>query len=188
MLWIYLHVMPITYNQIIRHISRKLSSKWWLSIKWIYKNNHTKCILNENIYGTEMNIWVQFCKLKSRRKVAYNCSASIRSLNMTGNYDVSFSPWLTVREIYFDSKESVTCDTLTHWSRVKMATISQTMFSNAFSRMKMSEFRLKCHWSLFLSLLTHIYVTRPQWVNGIQTKFAEALQPVDPQKFHHWFR
>ena len=85
---------------------------------------------------------------------------------------------------------------LTHWGRDKMAAIFQTIFSNAFSWMKMYEFRLKFHWSLFLrvqltisqywfrynqyspvgskplsepmmvSLPTHICVTRPQWVNA----------------------
>ena len=39
---------------------------------------------------------------------------------------------------------------LTHWGRDKMDTISQTIFSNAFSWMKIFEFWLKFHWSLFL--------------------------------------
>ena len=38
---------------------------------------------------------------------------------------------------------------LTHWGRDKMAVISKTTFSNAFSWMKMFEFRLKFLWSLF---------------------------------------
>ena len=38
----------------------------------------------------------------------------------------------------------------THWGRDKIATISQTTVSNVFSWMKMYEFRLKFHWSLFL--------------------------------------
>ena len=76
----------------------------------------------------------------------------------------------------------------------QMATIFQTTFSNAFSWMKMYEFWLKFHWSLFprvrlsifqhwvqimawrrpgdkplsepmmVRLLTHICITRPQWV------------------------
>ena len=37
----------------------------------------------------------------------------------------------------------------THWGRDKMAAISQTTFSDAFSWMKMYEFRLRFHWSLF---------------------------------------
>ena len=85
---------------------------------------------------------------------------------------------------------------LTHWGRDKMVDISQTTFSYEFSWMKMYEFRLKFHWSLFLRdpinnipslvqimawrrpgdkplsepmmvrLPTHIYVTRPQWVKS----------------------
>ena len=39
---------------------------------------------------------------------------------------------------------------LTHWGWDKMAAIFQTTFSNVFSWMKMFEFRLKFHWSLFL--------------------------------------
>ena len=39
---------------------------------------------------------------------------------------------------------------LTHWGRDKMDDISQTTLSNAFLWMKMLEFRLIFHWSLFL--------------------------------------
>ena len=39
---------------------------------------------------------------------------------------------------------------LTHWGRYKMAAISQTTLSNVFSWMKMFEFQLQFHWSLFL--------------------------------------
>ena len=39
---------------------------------------------------------------------------------------------------------------LTHWGRDKMAAVSQTTLSNAFSWTKMLEFRLRFHWSLFL--------------------------------------
>ena len=38
---------------------------------------------------------------------------------------------------------------LTHWGRDKMAAFSQTTLSNTFSWMKILEFRLKFHWSLF---------------------------------------
>ena len=40
--------------------------------------------------------------------------------------------------------------TLTHWGRDQIDAIFQTTFSNAFSWMKMCEFRLRFHWSLFL--------------------------------------
>ena len=88
---------------------------------------------------------------------------------------------------------------LTHWGRDKMAAMYHTAFSNAFSWMKMFKFRLRFHWSFFLkgpinnipalvqimawrrpgdkplpepmmvNLLTHICVTRPQWVNKTTT-------------------
>ena len=54
------------------------------------------------------------------------------------------------------------CQSLTHWDRDKMATILKTILSNAFSWMKMYEFRLEFHWSMFL---------RVQWTI-----------------FQHWFR
>ena len=41
---------------------------------------------------------------------------------------------------------------LTHWGWDKMAAISQTTFSNAFSWMKMHEFRWTFHWNLYLSV------------------------------------
>ena len=83
-------------------------------------------------------------------------------------------------------------DELTHWGRDKMAAVSQTTLSNAFSWMKMLEFRLRFKFvpkgpinnipalvqimawrrsgdkplsePMMASLLTHICVTRPQWV------------------------
>ena len=39
---------------------------------------------------------------------------------------------------------------VTHWGREKMAAISQTTLPNAFSWMKILEFWLNFHWSLFL--------------------------------------
>ena len=46
---------------------------------------------------------------------------------------------------------------LTHWGRDKIAAVSQTTFSNAFSWMKMFEIRLRFHWSLFLRVQLTIF-------------------------------
>ena len=46
---------------------------------------------------------------------------------------------------------------LTHWGRDKMDAISQTTLSNAFLRMKMLEFWLKFHWSLFLRVQLTVF-------------------------------
>ena len=49
------------------------------------------------------------------------------------------------------------CNFLTHWVRDKMADISKTTFSNAFSWMKPHELLLRFHWILFLSLILTIF-------------------------------
>ena len=49
---------------------------------------------------------------------------------------------------------------LTHWGWDKMAAIFQTTFSNGFSWMKMYEFRLTFHWSLFLGVQLTIFQHR----------------------------
>ena len=46
---------------------------------------------------------------------------------------------------------------LTHWGRDKIDAILQTAFLNAISWMKMFEFRLKFHWSLFLKVQLTIF-------------------------------
>ena len=53
-------------------------------------------------------------------------------------------------ECYCQVVEHVHAVMLTHWGRNKMAAIFQTKLSNAFSLMRMLEFRLRFHWSLFL--------------------------------------
>ena len=60
-------------------------------------------------------------------------------------------------------------DLLTHWGRDEMNNISQTTFSNVFSSMKMFEFRLKSHWSMFprvqLIIFQHWF---RQWLGAVQ--------------------
>ena len=54
--------------------------------------------------------------------------------------------------MYFHTKKELSPldKVLTHWSRDKIATIFQMAYSNAFCWMKMYEFPLIFHWSLFL--------------------------------------
>ena len=54
----------------------------------------------------------------------------------------------------------------THWGRDKMAATSQTTLSNAFSWMKMLEFWLKCHWSLFIRVQLTIFQHWFRWWLG----------------------
>ena len=80
------------------------------------------------------------------------------SINHSGasRYDLDFSNWLSC------VPPPVWCQTngLTHWGRDKMATISQTVFSDTFLRMKSFVFWLKFHLSLLLRvqlMITHYW-------------------------------
>ena len=55
---------------------------------------------------------------------------------------------------------------LTHWGRDKVGAISQTTFSSTFSWMKMFEFRLEFHWSLFLRVQFTIFQHWFRWWLG----------------------
>ena len=57
---------------------------------------------------------------------------------------------------------------LTHWGRDKMAAVSQTTLSNAFSWVKMLEFRLRYHWSLFLRVQLTFHHWFRQWLGAGQ--------------------
>ena len=57
-------------------------------------------------------------------------------------------------------------DGLTHWGRDKMDGISQATLSSTFSWLKMSEFRLKFHWSLFLRVQLTIFQHCFRWWLG----------------------
>ena len=60
--------------------------------------------------------------------------------------------WRHMALVGHNKRQAIACtnDDLTHWGRDKMAIILMTTFSNAFSWMKMYEFRLRFHWNLFL--------------------------------------
>ena len=53
--------------------------------------------------------------------------------------------------------KSISLSKLTHWGRDKMAAISRTIFSNAFSWTEIYGFRLRFHWSLLLMLQLTIF-------------------------------
>ena len=93
----------------------------------------------------------------------------------------------------FDFKwRHIWSNSLKHWGLAKMADIFQTTFLKALYWMKMYKFRLRFHGSLFLGvpagdkplsepmmicLLTHICVTRPQWVKDCDVlQLLSAIQ------------
>ena len=65
-------------------------------------------------------------------------------------YRAHYDVIVIIRKDVFERAKPSTGTCLTHWGRDKMAAFSQMTFSNAFSSLKMFEFRLQFHWSLFL--------------------------------------
>ena len=65
---------------------------------------------------------------------------------------------------------------LTHWGRDKMAAILQTTLSSAFSWMKIFQFRLKFHWSLFIWVqLTTFQHWFRYLINGLAPTRRQAI-------------
>ena len=92
----------------------------------------------------------------SATKSFRNCAQSMVN-HMVHHNDVTWGLWYpTLLELncFFNWLFRLT---LTQWGRDKMSAVLQTTFSNAFSWMKMHEFRLIFHWSLFLRFKLTIF-------------------------------
>ena len=82
----------------------------------------------------------------------------IHTYNTSAAFTHYLSSWLAQYQSMWSSYSMQMCyGMLTHWGRDKMATVSQTTLSNAFSWMKMLEFLLRFHWSLFLWIQLTIF-------------------------------
>ena len=77
--------------------------------------------------------------------------------------------------IYFSDIMFSTVYGLTHWGRDKMAAISQTTLSNAFSWMRMLEFWLKFHWSKCLGVHLTIFQHWFRWWLGADQATSHYL-------------
>ena len=167
------------------HLGTKLCGNWIKTWKIYLKNLHWKfCLWDDVVIGMTWEIHHN------------NINSSCAQKHLISGYIICH----TLGHTYHG---------LTHWSRDKMAAISQTTFSNAFSWLKMFEYWWNFHWCfpkgpinnipalvqimawrldgakpifepMMFFLLTHIRVTRPQWVNGIH--YQEIHPPVRDSK------
>ena len=129
-------------KQFQMHFQKKTMSTIW----YLYPKDHSSVggsiILNLTLYWSAMNFFLNllshtiWCHLVKR--CLLNITDGLR--NCIENRCI-----FAVITVASDGLAP-----LTHWGRDKMAAVSQTTLSNAFSFMKMSEFRLRFHWSLFL--------------------------------------
>ena len=120
------------------------------SRRFMFSQNGWQIISPFRSFCLNRNTWISFCLLNSGKDLKHNVSNGwVKCLqNKQARVIVESShgqpPW------HIAPSDQMLSYALTHWSRDKMAAISQTMSSNAFSWMKMYEFRLIFHWRLFL--------------------------------------
>ena len=85
------------------------------------------------------------------------------------SFKLKTNGWTRIRYIAPPKHRNWSITILTHWGRDEMNNISQTTFSNVFSSMKMFEFPLKFHWSLFprvqLTIFQHWF---RKWLGAVQ--------------------
>ena len=145
------------------------------------------CLMNNAVFG-----WYQVYTVECVSKIKSILSIILYSIYGAVYPQLTQFPWDDCKNVFFIllSSSNQKYESLTHWGRGKMDAIFQTTISNGFSWMKMYEFRLKFHclinnnipalvqimaWRrpgdkplpevMLVNSLTHICVTRPQWVN-----------------------
>ena len=125
-----------------------LSPVWHQTITWTRAG-----LLTVGTLGTNFSeIWngiLLFSFKKMHLKLPSVIMAAILS---RGRWVSTKSCLIQVRDFTESGSKSAQCFLLTHWGRDKMAAIFQTTFWNGFSWMKMYEFQVKFHWSLFLEV------------------------------------
>ena len=156
----------------------------------------------------ELILWL-ICTVKLRNRLSYR--HVLTHCGQVTQYDVIEHGQLNIgsgKGLLLDgTTKPLPKPILTHWGQDKMAAVSQTTLSNAFSWMKMLEFRLRfislkfvpkgpinnnpalvqiMAWRrsgdkplsepMMVSLLTHICVTRPQWVNSSSMRSCGIYQ------------
>ena len=88
---------------------------------------------------------------------------------INASFFYTYCEWKHVLHIWILQSTTYPAETgidLTHWGRDKMAAISQTTLSNAFSWLKMLEFRFKFQWSLFIRIKLTIFQHWFRWWLG----------------------
>ena len=139
--WILFEIQMFSFKNIFINVMCEMSAIL-LSGGCTILDIYPKLILNTNL-------------AKSRSSIT--CVSVIQSFwnfaqSMTVSLPCSVQNFKMIEQLWNKlwSKETLLDLSLTHLPLDKMATILQTTFSKAFCWMKMLEFWLKCHWSLFL--------------------------------------
>ena len=122
-------LQSVQFRVVVMYIELDKNITFWCYVSY---DQHKA---NSTIWLTSYFYEYQICKQKKQPFPSCNTTFS-----WLLNYDWDLLHWQMCH---------ICLQCLTHWGREKMDAISQTTFSSAFSWMKMFEFRLKFHWSLF---------------------------------------
>ena len=131
------------------HLSCTNSSKWIMGIccEELENNNYkvliVHCVETGMSYFLAWRSWSPWPCIKSQ--LMRDCTDGHRVSENMGNFGILHWKILC---LYFTVIFHI--HGLTHWGRDEIDAILQTIFSNAFSWMKMYELRFRFHWSLFL--------------------------------------
>ena len=133
-----------------------------------------KCYLSL-VSSSNLNVTTQFesavflkffSDLRKTIHYLWYCPLSVCMITSVAGVHLAIRPsWIVFVEVIDDITVSLTAAAvstsqpiaLTHWGRDKIDAVLQTTFSNAISWMKMLEFWLKFHWSLFLKVQLTIF-------------------------------
>ena len=122
------------------HVDSNTWICWWIAVDHMFNNIFWTSIIKGNI--TVMS--------HEHHGISSNCNSTV------------FSTAYSSEQQRNHQSSTYSCGKhphiMTHWGQDTTAAIFQTTFSNAFSLMKMSEFRLKLQWSLFRRVQLTIFL------------------------------
>ena len=167
-----LNVRGSSYLGLTRSIS-------WLPMPWLRHQQpwYWSCRISRALSYSRRN-FNYLCLIRNDITCKYMFMFSLKKSSLTGligPVGTNFSEnWIAIEN--FSIKEmhlkmpsakwrlfGLGLDELTHWGRDKMDAVFQTTFSNGFSWMKIYEFRLSFHWSLFLRVQLTIHYLNQHW-------------------------
>ena len=140
----------------------------WIIVNWtasivILSFSFKKCIQNVSWKMAAILSWPQGVKelFKWVKPVSHNWQNTFMNLWCATITQVDSGSRFNITTLSYQYKWMVLSLPqwmgLTHWGRDKMAAISQTIFSNTFSWMKMYEFWFRFTWNLFLRVQLTIF-------------------------------
>ena len=158
----------LTFNQNTTIIIRK----WYEQKASILLNKHQKIISLIPQHCPLMTLCLSTTVIHKKTCMVIDIANKISTLVVT----LSLTDWLWMAILQsacphlthslsvqspLELPQLVMWNMLTHWGQEKMAANFLTIFSNAFSRMKIYKFRLKFHWKLFprvqLTIFQHCF-------------------------------